>query len=180
MKAKMMILCAIFAALIAVGAFVEINVFIIPITLQTFFVILAGLVLGAKWGPMSVLVYVVLGLLGLPVFTKGGGIFYIFELTFGFILGFILCAFIIGLLCGRMKSEKFFPCFLSCVLGILCLYLAGVPYALAIKTLYLRQNVNILPFIWSLAGIYLVKDIIICAICAYIGIKIKPALKRFI
>ena len=69
MKTRALILTALFAALTAVGAFLRIPFPIAPITLQVFFTAMAGVLLGPRYGALSQLVYVVLGLIGLPVFT---------------------------------------------------------------------------------------------------------------
>ncbi len=92
-----MTFCAIFTALIAVGAFIKIPVPPIPFTLQTMFVVLAGLMLGGNMGTASVLLlYMILGLIGIPIFTGGGGIGYVLKPTFGYIIGFCVGAYAIG------------------------------------------------------------------------------------
>jgi BioY family. len=78
-KTLKMILCAQFAALTAVGAFIRIPIPVVPFTLQYLFTMLAGLLLGGKYGGLSVLLYIFIGLIGLPVFTEGGGIGYVFK-----------------------------------------------------------------------------------------------------
>ena len=78
-KTRDMILCAMFVALIAVGAFIKVPVPVVPFTLQYLFTMLAGLLLGAKKGALTVGVYILLGLFGLPIFAQGGGIGYIFQ-----------------------------------------------------------------------------------------------------
>lgn len=65
-----MILCALFAALIAVGAFIKIPVPVVPFTLQYLFTMLSGLMLGSKWGLAAVGIYIALGLAGLPVLRR--------------------------------------------------------------------------------------------------------------
>ena len=78
-KTYKMILVSIFAALTAVGAFIKIPLPPVPFTLQVFFVILSGLLLGSRMGLASQIVYIALGLVGVPVFTEGGGLQYIFH-----------------------------------------------------------------------------------------------------
>lgn len=95
-KIKDLTLMALFAALTAVGAFITIPVPPVPFSLQIFFAILAGALLGSRRGAISVGVYVLLGLCGLPVFTKGAGLSYIFQPTFGYLAGFILGAWLCG------------------------------------------------------------------------------------
>ena len=70
-------LMALFAALTAVGAFITIPVPPVPFSLQIFFAILAGALLGSRQGAMSIVIYLLLGLCGLPVFTKGAGLSYL-------------------------------------------------------------------------------------------------------
>ena len=96
-----MVLAALFAALTAIGAFLQIPTGTVPITLQFLFTALAGLLLGWKWGAISQLLYVGIGLLGLPVFTQGGGIGYVLQPSFGFLLGLIPAAAVIGALTAR-------------------------------------------------------------------------------
>ena len=67
MKTKDLVLCAMFVALIAVGAFIKIPVPVVPFTLQFLFTMLAGLLLGPVNGALAVVVYIVLGLIGLPI-----------------------------------------------------------------------------------------------------------------
>lgn len=78
-KTTDMVLCAMFAALIAVGAFIRIPIPYVPFTLQLFFTTLAGLLLGPKLGAASSLVYMITGLIGIPIFTEGGGPGYILS-----------------------------------------------------------------------------------------------------
>ncbi|MBQ4431071.1 MAG: biotin transporter BioY, partial [Synergistaceae bacterium] len=91
MKTGRLTLCALFAALIAIGTHIKIPTPLLPLTFQTFFVVLAGLVLGGKYGALSVCVYVIAGLAGLPVFTGSA-----LNPTFGYIIGFIPGAWIAG------------------------------------------------------------------------------------
>ena len=89
-----LILCALFTALSAIGAFIRIPVPLVPFTLQITFTTLAGLLLGSKKGAISVAVYVLMGLIGIPVFTQGGGFSYVLKPSFGFLVAFIIGAFV--------------------------------------------------------------------------------------
>ena len=88
MKTKGVIYCGLFTALIAVGAFIKIPIPVVPFTLQYLFTMLAGLLLGSRLGTVSVLSYMLLGLAGLPIFSEGGGLWYVFKPSFGYIIGF--------------------------------------------------------------------------------------------
>ena len=72
-RTKNLMYCSLFTALIAVGAFIKIPIPVVPFTLQFLFTTLAGLLLGSKMGAVSVIAYMVLGLVGLPIFPEGGG-----------------------------------------------------------------------------------------------------------
>ena len=95
---RSLILAALLGALTAIGAWLQIPVGITSITLQFLFTAFAGVLLGWKWGAVSQLLYVAIGLLGLPVFTQGGGIGYVLQPSFGFLLGLIPAAAVIGAL----------------------------------------------------------------------------------
>ena len=93
--------CAVFAALMVAGAYITIPFPLVPLTFQTVISVLAGLLLGWKKGMISMAVYCFAGLIGIPVFTAGGGIFYVLKPSFGYIIGFIFSAYIAGITAGR-------------------------------------------------------------------------------
>ena len=105
-KTKSMIYCGLFTALIAAGAFIKIPVPVVPFTLQYLFTMLAGLFLGSRKGMISVVAYMLLGLAGLPIFSEGGGIWYIFKPSFGYIIGFCLGTYVTGLICMTTVAKK--------------------------------------------------------------------------
>ena len=87
----------IFTALTAVGAFISIPIGPVPITLQSFFVLLSGIILGSKKAMFSQITYLLLGLIGFPIFAGfSGGIQTIFKPSFGFIIGYIVAAYVVG------------------------------------------------------------------------------------
>jgi biotin transport system substrate-specific component len=92
------VLTALFTALIAVGSWVAIPVAPVPVVLANFFVLLSGLMLGPFWGGLSVLLYLGLGAIGLPVFSGGtGGFAHFLTPTGGFLLGYLAAALLAGL-----------------------------------------------------------------------------------
>lgn len=120
---------ALFAALSAAGAFVKIPLWPVPLTLQTFFVLLSGLMLGPRLGSLSQAVYVVLGLAGLPVFTNGGGLGYLFQPTFGYLVGFVVAAAVAGWVAGPERPGlSWRRALCASALGSLAVYCVGVPY----------------------------------------------------
>lgn len=155
-KTRMMILTALFAALTAIGAFLKIPLGITSITLQFFFTAMAGVLLGPKWGALSQIVYVALGLVGLPIFTLGGGPSYLLQPSFGFLLGLIPSAWLIGTLTrGSGAAKRVIP---ACIVGDLVLYVFGVPYMYLILNVYLGKGMPLSQVLWAGMVIYLPGD----------------------
>ena len=105
-KTKNLAYCALFTALIAVGAFIRVPVPVVPFTLQYLFTMLAGLLLGPRLGTIAVGTYVLLGLVGLPIFAQGGGFWYVFQPSFGYLLGFCVGTFVTGWLAQRLEQLQ--------------------------------------------------------------------------
>ena len=97
---------SLFASLTSIGAFIKIPLPVVPFTLQILFVFLAGCLLGSKKGMMSQLLYVGIGLIGIPVFASGGGPEYVLKPTFGYLIGFIVAAFVIGSIVEKAREPK--------------------------------------------------------------------------
>ena len=117
-KTRNLILVAMFAALTAVGAFIKVPIPYIPFTLQYLFCALAELILGSRLGALSQIVYVAIGLSGVPVFTEGGGLGYIFKPTFGYLIGFIVAAYVIGKIRENVKDFTFLRTIFTLLLGL--------------------------------------------------------------
>ena len=109
MNTRKLVYTALFAALTAAGAFLRIPMGFSSVTLQYLFTAMAGLLLGRRWGAVSQAVYVLLGLVGLPIFTMGGGLGYVFQPTFGFLLGLIPAAWVVGRVCGDSLAPAVWP-----------------------------------------------------------------------
>lgn len=123
------LLVALFAALISVGAYLKIMIIPpVPITLQTLFVIILSLVLPLKLSLSSVLVYLLLGASGLPVFTSGGGLAALLGPTGGYLLGTIP-AVITGSLLTKLNGKNNLAVFIiTATISTLFIYLAGLPW----------------------------------------------------
>lgn len=140
---KELILTALFTALIAVGAFIQVPVPFVPFTLQIAFTTMAGLILGKRLGTMSVLLYIIIGLIGVPIFAKGGGLGYIFQPTFGYILGFIAGTYITGTLAEKEKSPSIKNLLFASFMGMIIVFIIGLIYFYLIKNLYLSANMSL-------------------------------------
>ncbi len=122
---------SIFTAMIAICAWITIPT-AVPFTLQLFGVFLAVGVLGGKRGSIAVLIYVLLGLAGAPVFSGfGGGIGYLFGATGGYILGFLLCALAMWLMEHLLPKQKW-ALALAMATGLVVCYAFGTAWFVAI------------------------------------------------
>lgn len=115
-----------FAILTGICAKLKIEIGPVPITMQTFAVLLSGALLGSVRGALSQLTYLVFGLIGLPWFARGGGMVYIMSPTFGYILGFVLAAFFIGWLSERNWDKNLKKAISAMLMGNLVLYFPGL------------------------------------------------------
>lgn len=124
---RTMIHASMFGALTAIGAFIVIPVQPVPFTLQTFFTALAGALLGGRAGGMSQIVYVILGCIGLPVFAAGkAGVGVLFGPTGGYLIGFIIGAYVIGKIVDMKPQAGFVWIAMSILAGDLIIYSLGV------------------------------------------------------
>ncbi len=181
MRTKHLVLTALFAALAAVGAFLKIPIPIpgIPaITLQFFFTAMAGILLGAKYGAISQAVYVLLGLVGLPIFTNGGGFSYVFQPSFGFLIGLIPSAWVIGKLCA--KTTTFWPMVLGLVAGLAVLYVFGTPYMGIILNAYMGKGLSVWQIVRSGCLIYLPGDALKIAVCVPLCLTLRKRVPQLV
>jgi len=130
------LLAALFAALTAIGAWIKIPLPPVPITLQVLFVVLSGNLLGPRWGAGSQLLYLALGLMGLPLFAGGGGPGYVLAPTFGYLLGFPVAAALCGML-FQWARGSWPKIILGNTLSLIPIYVLGVTYLVLLSRVYL-------------------------------------------
>ena len=127
-RTRNIVLVSLTVALTTAGAYLRLPIGPVPISLQTLFVLLSGAVLGPWVGATAMLSYIVLGLIGLPVFTGGGGPQYILSPTFGFLLSFPLAAMVVGLIIPPNGRHGTIRKLLALTSGTFVVYLVGVPW----------------------------------------------------
>jgi biotin transport system substrate-specific component len=185
-RVRWLLLAALMCAMTIVGAYIRIPLMNVPVTLQTFFVILSGMVLGPFYGALSQIAYVLLGLAGAPIFAKGGGLGYVLQPTFGYLLGYPLASGIVGRVVHGRNREGEIPrrstprLFLAGALGMMGIFVPGV--------IVLYLNLNLLsasPISWPMALwsgflIFIPGDIvkITGAIVLYRALQRLPALRQ--
>ncbi|MBR0253936.1 MAG: biotin transporter BioY [Synergistaceae bacterium] len=168
-KTRDLVLCSIFIALITVGAYIKIPSPIVPFTLQTIFTNLAGLVLGSKLGFMAVIGYVILGLLGVPVFTGGGGIGYVLQPSFGYLIGFAVGAFVIGKIHEHYRRNNFQFLLFCNVVGLICVYICGMLYYVLLSKFYLGNSIGLLSLFFYFCIIFIPSDLVMCVVSSYLA-----------
>lgn len=177
-KTQKMILVALFAALTAAGAFVRIPIGPAPVTLQFFFTALAGVLLGPYLGSLSQLIYVVLGLAGVPIFTSGGGFSYVFSPDFGYLIGFIFAPMVIGNITRHTKTPSFFRTFLGCISGVLLIYMIGVPYMYMILKAVTHTDITFLKTCVLGFLVFLPGDTAKSILVAFLGKRLIPVVQK--
>ena len=173
-KTKELTLTSVFTTLLAASAFIRLPLFFTTITLQFPVVMLCASVLGSRLSRKCVLIYILLGLIGLPIFAEGGGPSYILKPTFGYILGFYPCAIIIGTL-GKNTIKSIIAANLC---GLAALYLIGTIYFSFISKLLWEHSFDLKTIICACVLIPLPKDLLLCALVAPLAIRLKSFLKH--
>ncbi len=173
-----MVMCGVFTTLTAVGAFIKIPVPVVPFTLQFFFTMMAGLLLGGRLGALSVAVYILLGLVGLPVFAEGGGFWYILNPSFGYLIGFLLAAYVTGGMVERRKKLSTGWVMAVNFLGLFIVYGAGMIYYYVICNYVINTPIAVGPLFLYCFVMAVPGDIVLCILAAILTVKVKPLLGR--
>lgn len=166
-----MIFASVFGAVTAAGAYLMIPVPPVPITLQTFFLYLAAALLGGRLGALSQVVYLLIGIIGLPVFSGGkGGLGVLLGPTGGYLIGFVVGAYVIGRLAELRKNPG--PVWLgfAMICGTAVIYLLGVMQLMLVARFSINQAIyaGVLPF--------LIGDAIKIGVAVLLTVKLKGRL----
>lgn len=169
---KYLTLIPLFTVLTAIGAFIRIPLGLIPLSFQVIFVLLSSILLG-KYAYLSQLLYLFLGLIGLPIFTSGGGGLYLLSPTFGYIIGFISSSFIIGNLIEINNIYDKKRLFLLSLLGVLIIHIFGVSYLFILKNFLVKESsLSLLNAIKFGSLVFLVSDIFWCFVASNVGYRL--------
>ncbi|MBO2537619.1 biotin transporter BioY [Rummeliibacillus suwonensis] len=174
--------CGLFATLMMIGANITsfapfLVVGGVPITLQPLFAILAGLVLGSRLGAVSITVYTLLGLVGAPVFAKfSGGFSSILSPTFGFIVTFILSAYVAGKMVEYRRTKTMY--ITAALVGIAINYLIGTNWMYYAYKLWAAAPEG---FTYKMAWLWMIpplpKDIILAVFAGIFGYRLQKIIK---
>ncbi len=167
---RKMVYASLFAALTAAGAWISIPIPLspLPVTMQTLFTMLSGAVLGPYFGVLAMIVYVLLGLIGLPVFAAGqSGFGVLFGPWGGYLIGFIVGAAVTGLMVSVKKKPGLVWLCVAMAAGDLVVYVFGVSQ-LALISQYTLDKAILIGFIPFVPG-----DLLKLAIATLIARKIE-------
>lgn len=169
--------CAIFVALMVAGTYISIPFYPVPLTFQTVICVLSGLMLGWKKGGIAMAVYCIMGLIGIPVFSGGGGgVYYVVKPTFGYIIGFIVAAVAAGLIRGNNVKAPLRRYLTAAVAAFLVNYAIGIPYFSVVWTLNGYEDLG--GYIVTYNLLYMPKDAVLCVLASALAAKVTPVVYR--
>ena len=178
-KTKNLIYCGLFTALIAVGAFIKIPVPVVPFTLQYLFTMLAGLLLGSQKGAFSVIAYMVLGLAGLPIFSEGGGLWYVFKPSFGYIIGFCIGTYVTGKIAENLRKKTVLTYLMANLAGLMLVYAIGMIYYYIICNYVINTPIAVWPLFLYCFLLAVPGDICLSLLGAVLAKKIRPVISQY-
>jgi len=182
LSARDMVLVSMFAALAAVGAMIFrwLGAAIVPFSIVPFVVVLAGCILGPRLAALSMFLYMLVGLVGVPVFETApfGTPAYIVKPTFGFIVGFIAAAYVTGLVVHSSSSPGIGRYVAGTLAGTVVLYVVGLPYLYLILNFYMGQSfpvmqvlqIGFIPFV----GWDILKAVIAAGLARAVQTRLSP------
>ena len=169
---------AFFAALMAVCAWIVVPIPNIPFTLQLFAVFAALCTLGGKKGTISIVVYILLGAVGAPVFAGfKGGLGVLTGMTGGYILGCLFSGFVFWLVTALMKKKNFFVLLLSCILGLIACYAFGTAWFM---TVYVQQGktISLAAALMACVVPYIIPDVVKILLAISISKAVRKVMKK--
>ena len=173
---------AMFAALMAIGANIATFLVVggVPITLQTFFAILAGILLGSRMGSIAMIVYAFIGLAGVPVFAGfSGGMDTLLSPTFGFIISYVFAAYSAGLIVEKWPSRKAFV--VAALVATAINYLFGTNWMFAAYKLWFAAPEGFsYQMAWAWMAVPLPKDLILAVLAGLFGFRLKPIIQKYL
>lgn len=170
---------AIFLALVIVGAFVKFPIGIVPVSMQFAFCMFAGLMLGGTDSLVCILIYIIMGLAGIPVFAAGGGVFYVLKPTFGYIIGFLIGAPICGYIARGFKNDAR-PSVLRMLIGafsaLAICYFVGVMYMYLMLNFYVGSAMSMAKAWMVGCAVFLPTDATWCVVASLVTFAV---MKRY-
>lgn len=175
MSIRGMIYASMFGALTAAGAYMAIPLPPVPMTLQTLFLNIAAGLLGGPLGALSQIIYLILGFIGLPVFAGGkAGLGVFLGPTGGYLIGFVIAAYVIGRMVTLKKKPGFPWIALSMALGLIIIYFFGLAQLSIVADLSLKKTL----VAGTGGGLYLLGDVVKVIVAAMVTLKLRDRIKN--
>jgi biotin transport system substrate-specific component len=171
-KLRLMVLSSLMAALTAVGAYIHVPIGPVPIVLSTLFVLLSGLLLGSRWGLASMILYLFVGAIGMPVFSGGrGGVAHFLGPTGGYLFGYALASWVTGIIFERSRGILIGEIF-AVIIGSLTIYGLGVSWLKMVTQMSWSKTflVGMVPF--------LIGDAVKASVAIVLARAVRPIIKR--
>ena len=170
---------ALFCTLICVGSFIRIPMpNMMPMTLQTFFVLLTAFILPTRASILANITYIALGLIGLPIFSGGGGLGYVLMPNFGFIIGFVIATVIMSLITEKFNKRRLLQYIVISIFGIAVIYIIGILYFAFITNVYNNNNYSAIWFIQTIFLPFLPKEIVCIVLASLSAYKIRQYITK--
>ncbi len=151
LKNKNITVSAFFLLLLIISSQIKFFIGFIPITLQVMAVLLMGLFLDVKLNILILSIYTILGLIGLPIFSSGGGIAYVISLSFGFIIGFFALATSVS----YFKNK-----YIGITIGYFSMYLIGITYANLLLIYVYKSPISLKQLFVGFWAMFIISDLI--------------------
>ncbi|WP_078428571.1 biotin transporter BioY [Alkalihalobacterium alkalinitrilicum] len=181
LKAIDISIAGLFVALMAIGANVApyLSIGGVPITLQLLFAILAGTLLGSRLGSISMMAYLLVGLIGAPVFAQfKGGFATLIGPTFGFVVSFIFVAYVAGKLVETHAKPKLSTFFIASFVGLFLNYVIGTHWMYAALLIWAEAPEGFSYFVaWSWMVLYLPLDLAVSTVAAIISPRLYKVIQ---
>ena len=178
MSLRKKMLVSLFAALLCVSSYVVLPIGPVPVTLQVLFVLLAGAVLGAEMGALSVVIWIMLGAFGLPVFAGGkAGPMVLIGPTGGYLLGFVICAWTVGFLTrGNPRSKLRSGA--AMLVGLTIAYAVGLAGFMASFAFFLQKPMSVQQALAIAVYPFIAFDLVKIILAAWLTPVLRTAIDR--
>jgi biotin transport system substrate-specific component len=176
-KTKYLALSAVCTALMAVGAYIRFPLpfLTVQFTTQVFFLLVTALILPPAYSTGALAAYVLLGLIGFPVFSSGGGLQTVLTPNFGYLLGFVFSSFVTSFM--KQKWRGRFPYLFPAMIGALAVYMVALPYVALLSSLYQSKPVAFYALMSGYFLAFLPLDLIKAAGAAVIARQVRKAVR---
>lgn len=177
MNTRELVLISLFTALTIISSMLHFTLGPIPFSLQIVTVFIVAHLFSVKVAFWSQALYVIMGLLGLPVFASGGGLFYVLKPTFGFLIGFVIAAWIMAWFKERSEKTSISNIFIINIVGTVVIYIFGCIYFYLIMNFVAHTPITINHIFTGIVLLSGPGDIILSGVSAILILRLEKVMK---